>query len=230
MSFYDRNEIDLRYEGEESAEIQSNRGALIKNTYALLTASMIAASAGAYVGMMMNMHVNVILFLVGIFGLSFAMNAAVAKRAEGLALGLLFAFTFFTGFSLGYILNAYIAAGMGKAITNAFVTTAVAFGALTCYAMNTKRDFSRWYKPMFWAFWGIFAMALLNYFVFQSGILALGISVLIGLISSFFVVIETKMIINGVYTSPILAACSLYVSIFNMFQSLLHIFGVMGEE
>lgn len=231
MSLYDRNnEVSSNFEQEISSEISSQKGKLIKDTYALLTASMIAAVAGSYVGMLLNIRVNFVVFLIVTFGIMFGLNSAVKNRQNALALILLFVFTTFTGFTLGYIFNVYIGAGLGKAITQAFVTTAVGFAALTYYAMNTKRDFSKFWKPMTYAFWGVFAMAILNYFVFHSGILGLGISVIIGLLSAVFIVMNTKAVINGEYSSPILAAASMYVDIYNLFTSLLHIFGFANSN
>lgn len=234
MSLYDRKYVENNANYADS-EISQERYAgrvssLIKQTYQLLTASMIAATAGAFVGMNFFSVSSPILFLIVEIALLFGMSFAVKKGSNTLALVLLFAFTFITGLSLGPVLSFYIGAGAGHVVTQAFVMTAVAFGALTIYAMNTKSDFSSWGKALFWALIAIIVVSLLNYFFFQSPLVHVVISGISAILFCGYILYDTQNVIRGNYTSPIMAAVSLYLDIFNLFISLLNILGVFNRE
>lgn len=228
MSLYDRNYAS-QYEIDEVA--QSGRvSTMVKQTYQLLTASMIAATAGAFVGMNFLAIRSPILFLIVELALLFGMSFAVKRESKTLALVLLFAFTFITGLSLGPVLSMYIGRGAGHVVTQAFLMTAVAFGGLSVYAMNTKSDFSSWGKPLFFALLAIIVIGLLNYFVFQSPMLHLAISGISATVFCGFIVHDTQNIIRGNYDSPIMAAVDMYLNILNLFVSLLNILGVLNRD
>ena len=241
MALYDRDygkdlqNIDVLGEKYENyANYDETRiSTLIKDTYALLTASMIAAAAGAFVAMNTGISMaatNPIIYLVVLFGILFGMQFAVSRGAKTLALVLLFAFTFITGMTVGSIIALYVSVGAGHVVTQAFVATAVAFGALTIYAMRTKTDFSSWAKPLFWTLIGVVVVSLLNAFLFKSGVLALGVSAVCALLFSAYILFDTQKIIRGEYTSPIMAAVGMYLNIYNLFMSLLHILGVVNRD
>ena len=162
-------------------------------------------------------------------GLIFGMQAAVNRGANTIALVLLFAFTFITGLTLGRLIGMYIAAGAGDVVTHAFVATAITFGALTVYAMNTKTNFDSWGKPLLVSLVAIIVLSLLNYFFFKSTVLDIAISAFSALIFSMYIIYDTKNIINGTYTSPIMAAVDMYLNIYNLFLSLLRIFGASRD-
>ena len=241
MALYDRDygkdlqNIDVLGEKYENyANYDETRiSTLIKDTYALLTASMIAAAAGAFVAMNTGISMaatNPIIYLVVLFGILFGMQFAVSRGAKTLALVLLFAFTFITGMTVGSIIALYVSVGAGHVVTQAFVATAVAFGALTIYAMRTKTDFSSWAKPLFWTLIGVVVVSLLNAFLFKSGVLVLGVSAVCALLFSAYILFDTQKIIRGEYTSPIMAAVGMYLNIYNLFMSLLHILGVVNRD
>ncbi|MDA3058252.1 Bax inhibitor-1/YccA family protein [Campylobacter sp. VBCF_05 NA6] len=233
MSLYDRNHLTSEYDASYDAPLEQGRvSKLIKETYALLTASMVAAAAGAYVAMSTGvaMGLNPLLYFILMIGLIFAMQFAVNRGANSLALILLFAFTFITGLTLGKVLSLYIGAGMGGVVTQAFVATAVAFGALTVYAMNSKVNVDGWGKPLFISLITVIIIGFLNYFFFKSSLVSLGISGFSALLFSFYIIYDTKNIINGVYTSPIMAAVGMYLNIYNLFMSLLNILGFANRD
>ena len=231
MSLYNRRNYADGYELSDASLEQGRISQTIKQTYALLTASMIAAAAGAFVAMSfgVSLALHPILYLVVLMGLIFGMQAAVNRGANTIALVLLFAFTFITGLTLGKLIAIYIAAGAGDVVTHAFVATAITFGALTVYAMNTKTNFDSWGKPLLVSLVAIIVLSLLNYFFFKSTVLDIAISAFSALIFSMYIIYDTKNIINGTYTSPIMAAVDMYLNIYNLFLSLLRIFGASRD-
>lgn len=241
MSLYNRNMPQNNYEGTGSAfggafeqsaqrEATSARATFVKQTYQLLAASLLAATAGAYIGTNSASLLSggaywiaVIAEFACLFGLMFA------RKNAKLALILLFAFTFISGLVLGPTLARYIGAGMGNVITQAFLMTTVAFGGLSVFAMNTKRDFSAMGKFLFIALIVIIVASLINIFV-GSSMLSLAVSSAGALIFSAYILYDTQNIIRGAYDSPVLAAVSLYLDILNLFISLLHILGALNNN
>ena len=241
MSLYNRNMPQNNYEGTGSAfggafeqsaqrEATSARATFVKQTYQLLAASLLAATAGAYIGTNSASLLSggaywiaVIAEFACLFGLMYA------RKNAKLALILLFAFTFISGLVLGPTLARYIGAGMGNVITQAFLMTTVAFGGLSVFAMNTKRDFSAMGKFLFIALIVIVVASLINIFV-GSSMLSLALSGAGALIFSAYILYDTQNIIRGAYDSPVLAAVSLYLDILNLFISLLHILGALNNN
>ena len=241
MSLYNRNMPQNNYEGTGSAfggafeqsaqrEATSARATFVKQTYQLLAASLLAATAGAYIGTNSASLLSggaywiaVIAEFACLFGLMFA------RKNAKLALILLFAFTFISGLTLGPTLARYIGAGMGNVITQAFLMTTVAFGGLSVFAMNTKRDFSAMGKFLFIALIVLIVASLINIFV-GSSMLSLALSGAGALIFSAYILYDTQNIIRGAYDSPVLAAVSLYLDILNLFISLLHILGALNSN
>lgn len=241
MSLYNRNMPQNNYEGTGSAfggafeqsaqrEATSARATFVKQTYQLLAASLLAATAGAYIGTNSASLLSggaywiaVIAEFACLFGLMFA------RKNAKLALILLFAFTFISGLVLGPTLARYIGAGMGNVITQAFLMTTVAFGGLSVFAMNTKRDFSAMGKFLFIALIVLIVASLINIFV-GSSMLSLALSGAGALIFSAYILYDTQNIIRGSYDSPVLAAVSLYLDILNLFISLLHILGALNSN
>ena len=210
--------------------------AFVKRTYQLLAGSLIAGAVGAYVGMgFVNSMVNpegslsftywgaVILEFILLFGL-FA-----AKNKTPLNLVLLFAFTFMTGFTLAPTLAMFIAANMGYVIGEAFGLTAVAFGALTIFAMNTKRDFTTMGKMLFIALIIMIVASIANIFL-HLPMLQLAIASVGAVLFSFFILYDTQNIIRGNVSSEIEAAVALYLDFLNLFISLLQILGFLNNE
>ena len=228
MSLYDRRNYADGYEVSDASLDQGRISKNIKETYALLTASMVAATAGAFVAMNfgISLALNPIVYLILLMGLIFGMQAAVNRGANTIALVLLFAFTFITGLTIGKLIAIYSA---GSVVTQAFVTTAVVFGALTVYAMNTKTRFDSWGKPLFISLIAIIGLSLLNFFFFRSSMLDLAIAAFSALVFSMYIIYDTKNIINGTYASPIMAAVSMYLNIYNLFLALLRIFGASRD-
>jgi modulator of FtsH protease len=211
--------------------------AFVKRTYQLLAGSLIAGAVGAYVGMgfvgnMVNYATGSLTFTYwGAVILEFLLLFGIymAKDKTPLNLVLLFAFTFMTGFTLAPTLHLFIQHNMGYVIGEAFGLTAVAFIALTIFAMNTKRDFSTMGKILFISLIVIIAASIANIFLhsqeFQLAIASVG-----AILFSFFILYDTQNIIRGNVSSEIEAAVALYLDFLNLFISLLQILGFLNSE
>lgn len=213
MALYDRDYIQNQAaQGyTQSSEQSATRlSTFIKQTYQLFAASLLAASAGAYVGMSMAPAIAswfwplVILEFVCLFGLY------AAKKKAGLNLVLLFAFTFLSGLTLTPLLSVILGMPGGAGIvTNAFVLTTVAFGGLSVFAMNTSRDFSGMGKMLFIALIVMVVAGLINIFLevlfFNSPLQAW---VLFYLVHSFYM---THKISSKVLMKPQLKGLLLFI-------------------
>ncbi|WP_291950207.1 Bax inhibitor-1/YccA family protein [Campylobacter sp.] len=226
MSLYDRDYSNSKTQ-EFEGYTRSDLSIFIKQTYQLFAASLLAATAGAYVGIYMLASLFIqsqatfwILFIVEL-GLLFALQWK--KRETPLNLILLFGFTFCSGLTLTPLLYSVLAMPAGASIiAQAFALTTVAFGALSVFAMNTKKDFTIMGKMLFVALIVIVVASLINIF-FQSSIVSLAISGIGAILFSFYILYDTQNIIKGNYETPIEGAVALYLDFINLFISLLNI-------
>lgn len=224
MSLYDRDYLKSK---ELETSYSSQLSIFIKQTYQLFAASLLAASVGAYVGIfalasffIQSQATFWILFIVEI-GLLFALQWK--KREAPLNLILLFGFTFCSGLTLTPLLISVLALPTGAIIiAQAFALTTVAFGALSIFAMNTKKDFTTTGKALFIVLIVIVAASLLNIFI-KSDIISLAISSIAAILFSFYILYDTQNIIRGNYETPIEGAVALYLDFVNLFVSLLNI-------
>jgi len=211
---------------QESA-LETNK--VLRNTYSLLSMTLLFSAVTAGISMALNLpHPGLILTLVGYFGLLFA----TAKfRNSGLGLVFVFALTGFMGYTLGPILNAYMSLANGSQIVmTAMAGTGIIFLGLSGYALTSRKDFS--YMGSFLMI-GILVgfLAGLGAIFFEMPGLSLAVSAMFVLLMSGLILWETSNIINGGETNYIMATVTLYVAIFNLFTSLLHLLGAMnGQE
>jgi modulator of FtsH protease len=210
---------------QESA-LSTNK--VLRNTYALLSMTLVFSAITAGVSMVLNLpHPGLILTLVGYFGLLFA----TAKfRNSSLGLLFVFALTGFMGYTLGPILNAYLSLANGSQIVvTAMAGTGIIFLGLSGYALTSRKDFSYMGSFLMVGILVGFLAALGAYFFAMPG-LALAVSAMFVLLMSGLILYETSNIINGGETNYIMATVTLYVAIFNLFTSLLHLLGAMGGQ
>jgi modulator of FtsH protease len=185
-----------------------------------------AATAG--IAMVMNLPpFNPILTLVGYFGLLFA---TTKFRDSGLGLLFVFMLTGFMGLTLGPILNYYLATANGsQLVMTALGGTGVIFLALSGYALTSRKDFS---------FMGGFLMVgILVAFlggiaamIFSMPLMSLAVSGMFVLLMSGLILYQTSEIIHGGETNYIMATVTLYISIYNLFLSLLHLLTAFAGE
>jgi len=202
---------------------------VIRNTYTLLSMTLLFSAMSAGVSMALNLpHPGLLLTLAGYFGLLFATSR---YRNSSLGLVFVFALTGFMGYTLGPILNAYLALpNGGQVVMTAMGATGIIFLGLSGYALTTRKDFS---------FMGGFLMvgilvafmAGLGAVFFEMPGLSLAVSSMFVLLMAGLILYETSNIIHGGESNYIMATVTLFVAIFNLFTSLLHLLGAFnGNE
>lgn len=232
MGLYDREYIQNKAheQSSEQSQAKSSLGVFIKQTYQLFAASLLAATAGAYVGI--GMAEAIASWFFGLVILEFALlfGLYAAKRKAGINLILLFGFTFISGLTLAPLLTNILGmAGGASIVANAFMLTTVAFGGLSIFAMNTKKDFSVMGKMLFITLIVVVVASLMNIF-FQSSLMQLIIASISAILFSAFILYDTQNIIKGHYETPIEGAIALYLDFLNLFVALLQILGIFGRD
>ena len=166
---------------------------VLRNTYFLLGLTMAFSAVVAYISMSLNLpYPNLIVLLVGFYGLLFVTNR-LANSAWGILAA--FAFTGFMGYTIGPILNMYVARGMEDLIMLAFAGTAIVFFACSAYVLTTKKDMSFLSTAIFSLFI-VLLLGIVASFFFQIPALAVGISALFVVFSTMTILYETSNIIQ----------------------------------
>ncbi len=196
---------------------------VIRNTYLLLSMTLVFSALAAGASMALKLpHPGLILTLAGYFGLLYLTSKF---RDSGLGLLFVFALTGFMGYTLGPVLNAYLGLPNGaQTVMTAMGATGAIFLGLSGYALASRRNFS---------FMGGFLMvgilvaflAGLGAIFFELPGLSLAVSAMFVLLMSGLILYETSNILHGGETNYIMATVTLFVSIFNLFTSLLHLLG-----
>ncbi|RSC26480.1 Bax inhibitor-1/YccA family protein [Pseudomonas parafulva] len=201
---------------------------VLRNTYSLLALTLAFSGVMAFVAQQMRVgYPNIFVVLIGFYGLFF-LTAKLRDSVWGLAST--FALTGFMGFILGPILNRYLGmAGGAEVVSSAFAMTALVFGGLSAYVLITRRDMS-FLSGFITAGFFVLLGAVVASFFFQISGLQLAISAGFVLFSSVCILFQTSAIIHGGERNYIMATISLYVSIYNLFVSLLQLFGIMGRD
>ena len=202
---------------------------VLRNTYGLLAMTLLfsAITAGAAVALGVQ-QMNILVFFIGAYGLMFLVH----KTANS-ALGLLatFAFTGFMGFTLGPILSAYLTLSNGpELIMTALGMTGLTFFGLSAVALITRKDFS-FLANFMMAGAIVLILAMVAALIFNIPSLSLMVSAGFVLFSSAAILYQTSEIVHRAgETNYILATITLYVSIYNLFISLLSILGIMSND
>ncbi len=202
---------------------------VLRNTYLLLSATLAFSAVMAGIALALNLpHPGLMITLVGYFGLLFGVHKT-ANSAWGLLF--VFALTGFMGYTLGPIIGFYLKAiPNGHAVVmNAFAITAIAFVGLSAYAIRSGRRFSFMGGFLAVGILTAFLLGLVSIF-FSMPMLSLAVSGMFVLLMSGLILYQTAEIVHGGETNYILATVTLYVSIFNMFTSLLHLLGVASDD
>ena len=216
----------IAMEHSHASAIESNK--VLRNTYTLLSMTLLFSAVTAGISMSLNLpHPGLVLTLVGYFGLLFLTSK---YRNESLGLLFVFGLTGFMCYTLGPIMNSYMAtANGGQVVMTAMGATGAIFLGLSGYALTSRKNFS---------FMGSFLMvgiivaflAGLGALFFEMPGLSLAVSAMFVLLMSGLILYETSNIIHGGETNYIMATVTLYVSIFNLFTSLLHLLGFMNGD
>jgi modulator of FtsH protease len=221
--------------GVSRAGYSDAAGKVLRNTYALLSLTLLFSAAMAGVSMALNAPygLSLVCSLVALGLLWFVLPRAGHSMA---GIYVVFAVTGLLGFGLGPVLNMYLRgfANGGQLIMMAFGMTGAVFIGLSMYAVRSRRDFS--------FMGGFLASGIMIAFVLSIGLLvasmlgyhfqplALGVSAMFSLLMCGLILYQTGEIVNGGETSYVLATVTLYVSIYNLFTSLLHLIGFSAGE
>ncbi len=210
----------------QTAVLASNK--VVRNTYMLLSLALVFSALTAGAGIALNLpHPGLIVTLVGYFGLLFL--TAKFKNST-LGLGFVFALTGFMGYTLGPIISSYLSLpNGGQIVMTAMGATAAVFLGLSGYALTSRKNFS---------FMGGFLMvgilvaflAGLGAIFFEMPALSLAVSAMFVLLMAGLILYETSNIIHGGETNYIMATVTLFVAIFNLFTSLLHLLGFANSN
>ena len=213
---------------ETGAVFATNK--LIRNTYILLSLTLLFSAATAGVSMIANIHhPGILITLGGYFGLLFLVQAL---RNSIWGIVSVFALTGFMGLTLGPILNLYIShfANGTQLVMTALGGTGAIFVGLSAYALTTRKDFSFMAGFLFAGILVAF-LAGIGAAIFALPTLSLVVSAMFVLLMSGLILYQTSAMIHGGETNYILATVTLYVSIYNLFTSLLHLLAMFsGRE
>ena len=202
---------------------------VLKNTYLLLSATLAFSAVMAMVSMAINVPpmayiISLIASMVlGIFVLPKAANSSAG-------VGVIFLITGLLGFGLGSILSIYMAMANGpQIVATAFGGTGIIFLGLSGYALTSKKDFS-FLGGFLFAGMMVVVLAIIASLFIQMPALSLTISAAVIMLMSGLILFDTSRIINGGETNYIMATYGIFLSIFNIFISLLNILGIMGDD
>lgn len=207
----------------QSSELATNK--VLRNTYALLSMTLIFAGVMAFTSVMlqtgfgMGLGASIVAMVLMWFVLPRTANSATG-------IPVIFAITGLFGFGLGPIVGHYLAMN-GNIVMTALGGTGVIFLGLSSYALTTKKDFSFMGGFLMVGLMVVIFSAIANMFL-QMPIMSLVINAVVVMIMSGLILFETSRIINGGETNYIMATASLFLSILNLFQALLHLLGAFG--
>ncbi len=201
---------------------------VLRNTYALLSMTLLFSAAVAAASVALALPApGLVLTLAGYFGLLFAVYRF---KNSGWALPAVFGLTGFMGYSLGPMLTQVLSMpGGAQVVTQALGATGLTFLALSAWVLTTRRDFS-FMGGFLFAGMVIALLAGLGAMFLQMPALGLAVSAMVALLSAGLILYETSRIVNGGETNYVLATVGLYVSIFNLFTSLMSLLGLGGSD
>jgi len=201
---------------------------VIRNTYLLLSMTLLFSAAVAGLAVAWKLpHPGLIVTLVGYFGLLFL---TTKLRNSGWGLMSVFALTGFMGYTLGPILSHYLGLpNGGQTVMTAMAATAATFVGLSGYALTTRKDFSFMGGFLFVGILVAFLAGLGAIFL-QMPALSLAVSAMFVLLMSGLILYETSNIVRGGETNYVMATVTLFVAIFNLFTSLLHLLGFSNSN
>lgn len=200
---------------------------VLRNTYMLLAMTLAFSAIIAAAVVTLNLPApGFIITLIGVYGLMY-----LTEKNRNNSMGILFVFLFtgFLGYTVGPLISRYIGAGMGDIVVLAFAGTAFTFFGLSAYVLTTKKDMS-FLSGMMTAGFVVLILAMIGNIFLQIPALSLAISAMFILFSSGAILMQTSSIIKGGETSYISATVTIFVSLYNIFVSLLQILGIMGSD
>lgn len=220
--------------GSGTAAISPEATKVLRNTYSLLAMTLMFSAVMAGVSMAIGLGQGVSLIcMLGALALVWLVLPRTANSSAGI--GVVFAFTGLLGLSIGPTLTYYLAmSNGGQIVMQALGGTAVVFFALSGYVLTTKKDFS-FMRGLLVAGLVVVLVALVGSLVagmfgVDIGAFSLAISAAIVFLMSGFILYDTSRIVNGGETNYIMATTGLFLNIYNLFLSLLHLIGAFSNE
>jgi len=216
-----------------SVALGAQQQRVLRNTYLMLALTMVPTVIGAFVGMATSgiVYQHPILSSIIMLGAVIGLQFAIAKnRDSGLGVALLLGMTFILGWWLGPILNIALTLRNGPELIGiAAAGTGGILLVMSTIATTTKRDFSFMGKFLFVGMIVLLLAMFANMFL-QIPALALTISSLVVVVFSMFLLHDVSRIVNGGETNYIMAATGVYISLFNIFVSLLHLLMALAGQ
>ena len=220
------NTIDKTVIRSEQSVLATNK--VLRNTYTLLSMTLMFSALCAGIAVMINMPpMGIIITLVGYFGLLF-LTARLRNSAWGLVS--VFALTGFMGLTLGPIISMYLSVPSGdQVVMTAMGGTGIIFLGLSGYVLTTRKDFSFMGGFLMVGILVAFLAGIASMFLSMPG-LSLAVSAMFVLLMSGLILYQTSEIIHGGETNYIMATVTLYISIYNLFLSLLQLLSALGGD
>ncbi|MED5622051.1 Bax inhibitor-1 family protein [Ideonella sp. BN130291] len=223
--------VSTSYGGAGASAVARNR--VLRNTYWLLALSMVPTVLGAWIGVATGMAaamspgVGLVVFLVGAFGFMFAIERTKNSSA---GVPVLLAFAFFMGLMLSRLVGAVLGLANGASlIMLALAGTGAVFLGMASLSTVIKRDLSAMGKWLFVGAVMLMVAGIANIFL-QSSALMIALSVMAIGIFSAFILHDLKRVRDGLETNYITATLGVYLSLYNVFQSLLMLLGIGGSR
>ena len=226
------NSTDITYDALQTNALRE-RNRVLRNTYWLLALSMVPTVLGAWIGITtgvtrtMSPGIGLVVFLVGAFGFMFAIERT---KNSGAGVPILLAFTFFMGVMLSRLVGTVLGLTNGAGLVmTAFAGTGAIFLGMATLSSVIKRDLSSMGKFLFIGAIMLLVAGLANFFI-QSSALMITLSVLAIGIFSAFILYDLKRVRDGHETNYVTATLGVYLSLYNVFQSLLALLGLAGRR
>jgi modulator of FtsH protease len=218
---------------QPATAVAAERNRVLRNTYWLLALSMVPTVLGAWLGVTtgiaraMSPGIGLVVFLGGAFAFMFAIEKTKNSAA---GVPMLLAFTFFMGLMLSRLVGAVLGLANGASLVmTAFAGTGAVFLGMAMLSSVIKRDLSAMGKWLFVGAVVLLVVGIANFFI-QSSALMITLSVLAIGIFSAFILHDLKRVQDGLETNYITATLGVYLSIYNVFQSLLALLGLSGSH
>jgi len=223
----------VAYDAAQDVAVAAERQKVLRNTYLLLALTMVPTVIGAFVGMatsavvVANPIISSLVMLAAVIGLQFGI---AANRNSGIGVALLLLMTGILGWWLGPILNVALSMNNGMALVGyAAVGTGAIFLTMGAIATTTKRDFSFMGKFLFVGMIAVLIAMIANMWL-QIPALALTLSTLVIVVFSLFLLYDLNRIVRGGETNYVMATTGVYLSLINIFASLLHLLMALTGE
>ena len=208
---------------------------VLKNTYILLSMTLLFSAFSAMVSYMMNISVINPFITLGLYFLTLYLTSKNKNNASGIFW--VFCLTGVLGFTLGPILNIYMnnLSNGTEIVATALMLTRIIFLSLSAYVNFTKKDFSFMggfvTSGIILAFVASIVLVISSMMGYYFPLMMLGISSIFALLMCGLILFQTSAIINGGEDNYVMATVTLYISIYNLFTSLLHILAAfMGGD